>query len=335
MVRNDQPNPRLMFSCSIPENAESSSKQAVSIAGNSRNGLPSSNCITSRNCPMRTIISADNRSRTLPPIRETSDRVEARLSARFPSVITEINSCSSSSEVGGLFLALGSLLCRDSRQLCSRRRQPSSACSARLTRGITERKMRATFSARSAYRPNQKALSATLLGTACEVRCNSSGSLRGRSILKVSTGLSQRTHASLLWPPRCIETTGPSASATRTNPPGIAIHPLPVLSTYVRSTTLRELRHPLSHTGAVDKAICSCATYSCGRARNCPANLPFSGCLSSAPKTGSMPRDGNAGFTTTESRWSSTQSSASVCPHHQVATDGSLRLSPSRCLERP
>ena len=140
-----------------------------------------------------------------------------------------------------------------------------------------QRKTRAMFSARSAYRPNQKALSATLLGTARETLCNSTGSLRGRSMLNVSTGPSQSTHASLLWPPRCIETTGPSASATRTNPPGIAIQPLPVLSTYVRNTTLREWRLPLSHTGAVDRATCSCATYSCGRARNCSANFPFSG----------------------------------------------------------
>ncbi len=59
-------------------------------------------------------------------------------------------------------------------------------------------------------------------------------------MLNVSTGLSQSTQASLLCPPLCMETTDPSISATRTNPPGIAVHPLPVLSTYVRSTTLRE-----------------------------------------------------------------------------------------------
>src|SRR5208283_1134785 len=185
-------------------------------------------------------------------------------------------SCSSSREVGRLCLGLGNLLFRDPRHLCRRTRQPSSASSARRTRGIMARKIRAMFSERSTYRPSQKALSATRLGTTRETRCNSTGSFRGRSKLKVSTGLSHWTQASLLWPPRCIETTDPSASATRTSPPGSAIHLLPVLSTYVRSTTLRELRHPLSHTGAVDKATCSCATYSCGRDRNCSANLPFS-----------------------------------------------------------
>ena len=41
-----------------------------------------------------------------------------------------------------------------------------------------------------------------------------------------------------------------------------------------------------------------------------------------------MPREGKAGFTTTESRWFSTQSSAYGCPHHQVATDGSFSFSP-------
>ena len=97
MLRNDQPNPRLMFSCSIPEKAESSSRQSVSIAGI----LEQLQCrartaMESRSWPMRNIISADNRSRTLPPIRETSDKVEVRLSDRFPSVMTETNSCSSS-----------------------------------------------------------------------------------------------------------------------------------------------------------------------------------------------------------------------------------------------
>ena len=171
-------------------------------------------------------MSADNRSRTLPPTRDTSARVEARLSGRLTSVIIEIISCSSSSEVGRLSLAFGNLLCRDSRQLCSRMRHPSSASSARRTREIIGRKIRAMFSARSTYRPSQKTLSATLLGTPRETRRNSTGSLRGCSILNVSTGPSQRTQASLLWPPRCIETTDPSASATRTNPPGIAVHPI-------------------------------------------------------------------------------------------------------------
>src|SRR5208282_2722488 len=267
--------------------------------------------------------------------RNTSPSVEARLSGRLASVNSEIISCSRSTEVGRLCLGLGNLLCRDSRQRCRRMRQTSSASSARLTRGIMARKIRAIFSARSTYRPNQKQLSATRLGTTRETRCNSTGSFRGRNKLNVSTGPSHSTHASLLWPPRCIETTDPSASATRTSPPGIAIHPLPVLSTYVRSTTLRELRHPLSHTGAVDKATCSCATYSCGRDRNCSANLPFSAGGISAPNTGSILREGNAGFTTTESRWSSTQSSAYFCPHHQVATDGSLSFSPSNSWERP
>ena len=41
----------------------------------------------------------------------------------------------------------------------------NSASSARRTRGIMARKMRAMFSARSTYRPSQKTLSATLLGT--------------------------------------------------------------------------------------------------------------------------------------------------------------------------
>ncbi len=44
-------------------------------------------------------------------------------------------------------------------------------------------------------------------------------------------GLSHSTHASLLWPPRCMETTEPSASATRTRPPGMATQPEPVLRT--------------------------------------------------------------------------------------------------------
>jgi len=39
----------------------------------------------------------------------------------------EINSCSNSRAVGRLLFAFGNLLCRDSRQLCNRIRQPSSA----------------------------------------------------------------------------------------------------------------------------------------------------------------------------------------------------------------
>ena len=50
--------------------------------------------------------------------------------------------------------------------------------------------------------------------------------------------------------------------------------------------------------------------YSCGRAFTSRRTSPFPLAVSSAPKTGSMLRDGNAGFTTTESRWLNTQSSA-------------------------
>ena len=46
--------------------------------------------------PMRNIISADKRSRILPPTRDTSARVQAKLSGRLASVISEIISCSSS-----------------------------------------------------------------------------------------------------------------------------------------------------------------------------------------------------------------------------------------------
>src|SRR5580658_6065285 len=231
MLRNNQPTPRLMFSRSIPENAESSSSQRVSIAGYSRNCVFRPTSTVSRNCPMRNVISTDNRSRTVPPTRDTSANVEARLSVRLGSVTIEINSCSNSSEVGRLLLVLGNLLCRDSRQLCNLTRQASSASFACRTREVRQRAIRAVCSARSTYLPNQKTLSATLLGTPGNSRRNSTGSLRGRSKLNVSTGLSQSTQASLLCPPRCIETTGPSVSATRTNPPGIAVHPFPVLST--------------------------------------------------------------------------------------------------------
>ena len=115
---------------------------------------------------MRKFMSADSRSRTFPPTRDTSASVVARLSGRLGLVSTETNSCSNSCGVGRLPLALGSLLCRDSRQLCRRIRQASSSASARRTREIIERTMRAMFSARSTYRPSQKTLSATLLGTA-------------------------------------------------------------------------------------------------------------------------------------------------------------------------
>ena len=69
----------------------------------------------SRSWPMRIIMSADNRSRTPPPTRATSDRVKARLSVRLTSVIRETSSRSNCSKVGRLFLALGNLLCRDLR----------------------------------------------------------------------------------------------------------------------------------------------------------------------------------------------------------------------------
>src|SRR6202034_515366 len=159
---------------------------------------------------------------------------------RFKSEITEINSFSNSRGLGRLFFAFGNLLCRDFRQLCKRIKHPSSPGSARRTREIIDRAMRAVLSARSTYLPNQKTLSATLLGTSGEPRRNATGWLRGCSRLKVSTGSSHRTHASLLCPPRCIDTTEPSASATRTSPPGIAVQPSPVLITYARNTTLRE-----------------------------------------------------------------------------------------------
>src|SRR5450631_2199084 len=143
-------------------------------------------------------MSADNRSRTLPPTRDTSAKVDTRLSRRFGLVKTETNSCSTSTDVGRLTFDFDNLLCRDSRQLCKRIKHPSSASSARCTRVIIERTIRAMFSARSTYRPSQKTLSATLLGTAGVTRRSSTGLLRGRSKLNVSTGLSQRIQASLL-----------------------------------------------------------------------------------------------------------------------------------------
>src|SRR5438105_1053408 len=147
---------------------------------------------------MRKFISADSRSRTFPPTRDTSANVEERLSDRFTLVRRETNSCSSSSEVAFLPVVLGNLLYRDSRQACSRMRQPSSASSARRTREVIDLRIRAIFSARSTYRPSQNTLSATLLGTARSTRRSSTGWLRGRSILNVSTGLSHNIHASLL-----------------------------------------------------------------------------------------------------------------------------------------
>src|ERR1017187_7335348 len=232
MLKNNQPKPRLIFSRSIPENADSNSRQSVSVAGYS--GICVSLSVSSevRNWPMRIIMAADSRSRTLLPTRDTSERMKAKLSVRFASEITEINSRSNSSEVGRLFFALGNLLCLDFKQLCKRTRHPSSPGSALRTREIIDRTIRAVFSARSTYLPNQKTLSATLLGTSGDPRRNATGWLRGCSRLKVSTGLSHRTHASLLCPPRCIDTTEPSASETRTSPPVIAVQPLPVLSTY-------------------------------------------------------------------------------------------------------
>ena len=70
----------------------------------------------------------------------------------------------------------------------------------------------------------------------------------------------------------------------------------------VAAPTLREWRLPLSHTGALDNAICSCATNSWGRAHNCSTSFWRAPCSRSAPNTGSIPRDGNAGFSTSESR---------------------------------
>ena len=56
-----------------------------------------------RNCPIRISISADKRSRTLLPMRETSERMKARLSVRFESEITDINSRSNSTDCGCFF----------------------------------------------------------------------------------------------------------------------------------------------------------------------------------------------------------------------------------------
>ena len=177
-------------------------------------------------------MSADNRSRTVPPTRDTSANVEARLSVRLGSVIIEINSCSSSSEVGRLSLVFGNLLCRDSRQLCSRIRQAEfRLVGATDTRDHTSARSERCFPPARHIDPAKKHCRPRCLEHLADSRRNSTGSLRGCSILNVSTGPSQSTQASLLWPPRCIETTDPSDSATRTNPPGIAVHPLPVLST--------------------------------------------------------------------------------------------------------
>ncbi len=65
---NSQPDPRLMFSRSIPRKADSNSRQPVSIAGYSRNCVAASDCIESRSRPISNIMSADRRSRTFPPI---------------------------------------------------------------------------------------------------------------------------------------------------------------------------------------------------------------------------------------------------------------------------
>ena len=214
-------------------------------------------------------------------------------------------------------------------------RQPSSASSARpYARDHGAQRSEQCFRLSRHSGPTRTTLSATLLGTARETLRNSTGSLRGRSILNVSTGLSHRTQASLLCPPRCIETTDPSASATLTkssrnrDPPVAGIEHVSAQHQAAKSKTSvvphrrrwTKRSAPAPHTRAGEPAV--------GR-----QTCSFSACGSSAPKTGSIPREGNAGFTTTESRWLSTQSSAySVRTTRSRRTEASV---PRRADDEP
>ena len=85
-------------------------------------------------------MSADSRSRTLPPTRDTSASVEARLSGRltFGQHARSIPARVQAQSAAGPS-PWATWLWRDSRQPCSRSRHPSSASSARRTREIMVR----------------------------------------------------------------------------------------------------------------------------------------------------------------------------------------------------
>jgi hypothetical protein len=120
-------------------------------------------------------------------------------------------------------------------------RQASSASSARRTRGIMARSDASNIFGAFDVPPQPEGIVGDAAGYDARDTAQLHRLITRSQHAEGIDGASHRTHASLLCPPRCIETTEPSASATRTSPPGIAIQPLPVLSTYVRSTTLRDI----------------------------------------------------------------------------------------------
>jgi hypothetical protein len=126
---NSQPNPRLIFSRSIPEKR---GKQLQTIGQHCRileKRVPCPIGIESRSlADESTSYRPTRRSRILPPIRETSARVHTPdcRAAWYPSTAKSFHA-QVRLRCRRLCLGLGSLLCRDSRQPCRRMRQVSSA----------------------------------------------------------------------------------------------------------------------------------------------------------------------------------------------------------------
>ncbi len=105
---------------------------------------------------------------------------------------------------------------------------------------------------------------------------------------------------SLLPPPRCIETTSESrVTATRVSPPGIDLVAGRRSRRGSRASRRGAAADPRRPRPAPSRAAtCSCATYSCGRARMRSTSAARSALESRAPNTGSRPLTGNAGLIT-------------------------------------
>src|SRR6516225_2713011 len=150
-----------------------------------------------------------------------------------------------------------------------------------------------------------------------------------------ATGLSERTQASPVLPPRCRLTARASmSSATRTKPPGITRHPSLVRARNSRSVNGRGSNRPLRQTGVVESVTASLATKSIPRWAICSRMRVRSSGSSIAPRTsrrspwpGSSPRKADA-ITISSSR-SMISSLARAWPSHHVATLGSARSPPS------
>ena len=273
-------------------------------------------------------MSADRRSRTLPPIRDISARVQTRLSGRLVSLKSEMSSFSSSSAVGASSSPWAACCNANRGSHADEEGKPAPA----PRRGVPERRSRGECGPcfprvphngparrhcrpRCWARPGQTAQLHRLAARTQHAEGVDRAVPKHPRVFAVAAAL-HRDH-------RSFGLGHADKSAGKGNPSITRVKHVSAQHHAAR------LRHPFSQTGAVESVTCSCATYSCGRARSCLANFPFSAWGAQSQRPAPCPAK-EMPASPRPNRDDSAPNRARTCPHHQVATEGSFSFSPSR-----